>query len=156
MRFRWHTSPKTSYTDESQKQKINMKTFFLTILTLALLSCGHTVIKNDARIHFENKKHDFGKLSLKKEAQTSFQFTNSGSTPLVIFDVMTSCGCTVPEWTKSPVNPGDIGDIKIIYDADFPGAFHKTITVYYNGEASPETLSINGQVEYSKNLEIGD
>ena len=84
-----------------------MKTIFLTTLTLLLLSCSHTVIKNDALIHFESKKHDFGKLSLKKEAQISFQFTNPGNTPLVIFDVKTSCGCTVPEWTKNPVNPGD-------------------------------------------------
>jgi hypothetical protein len=135
---------------------VYMKLFPTVILALVILSCSHGIIKNDALIHFENKEHDFGKLSLKKEAQTSFQFTNPGNTPLVIFDVKTSCGCTVPEWTKNPVNPGNKGVIKIKYDSEFPGAFHKTITVYYNGEASPETLSVRGQVEYQQDLEPMD
>jgi hypothetical protein len=132
---------------------VYMKLFPTVILALVILSCSHGIIKNDALIHFENKEHDFGKLSLKKEAQITFQFTNPGNTPLVIFDVKTSCGCTVPDWTKNPVNPGGHGEIKIKYDAESPGAFHKTITVYFNGEASPETLSVKGQVEYPKNLE---
>jgi hypothetical protein len=126
----------------------------LAVLILILAcSCTTTVTINDAVIGFFKADQDFGSIPYKKEASYSFQFSNPGETPLLILDVKTSCGCTVPEWTKKPVKPGGAGEIKIKYDADFPGVFHKTIKVYYNGKDSPKDLSIKGEVAYPDDLE---
>ncbi len=124
----------------------------LVFLVIAV-SCSPTEIMRDAEINVSSKEHNFNSLPYKKEAEYSFQFTNPGKTPLLIFDVKTSCGCTVPEWTKKPIKPGKSGEIKIKYDAAFPGVFHKEILVYYNGQDSPVKLSIKGQVEYPDDLE---
>jgi hypothetical protein len=79
-------------------------------------------------------------------------FSNTGDTPLVIQNVKTSCGCTVPEWPQKPVNPGNSGEIKINYDTSHPGMFNKTITVFYNGQESPQVLNIKGKVASSEEL----
>lgn len=130
-----------------------MKYFALTILVITLMSCSSTPPQNNAVVGFESLEHNFNSLPYKKEAEYNFQFTNPGKTPLVIFDVKTSCGCTIPDWTKKPINPGKNGEIKIKYDAAFPGVFHKTITIYYNGVGSPDTLTIKGEVDYPDYLE---
>lgn len=123
------------------------------ILVLLVCACTTAVMTNDAVIDFSKAEQDFGSIPYQKEASCSFQFSNPGETPLLILDVKTSCGCTVPEWTKKPVKPGSSGKIKIKYDADFPGVFHKTIKVYYNGKDSPKELSIKGEVAYPDDLE---
>lgn len=128
------------------------------ILSIMLISmscaCSTTVIRNDASIGFAIKKHDFGKILLKKEAVCTFEFSNNGKTALVIYDVKTSCGCTVPEWTRKPILPGGKGWLKIKYDAAFPGVFHKTVEVTFNGPGSPANLEIVGEVEYPVNSEL--
>ncbi len=73
---------------------------------------------------------------------------------LIINDVKTSCGCTVPEWSKEPIRPGRKGQITIKYDADFPGVFHKTVEVFYNGVDSPYMLGIKGEVEYPEDNQL--
>jgi hypothetical protein len=123
-----------------------MNNKLLLIVTLACFSCTGKVIRNDASIRFMEQKHDFGKISLKKGAVYSFEFSNSGKSFLVIYDVKTSCGCTVPEWVKEPLRPGGKRELKIKYDASYPGVFHKTIEVYYNGTDSPAKLEIEGEV----------
>jgi len=67
---------------------------------------------------------------------------------LIINEVKTSCGCTVPEWPKTPIRRGEKGLIKIKYDASSPGVFHKYVEVFYNGSGSPDSLEIKGEVEY--------
>jgi len=122
---------------------------YLTILLLIFLyGCAAPVARNDASVSFSNERHDFGKIAFMKEAVYSFEFTNPGKTMLMIYDVKTSCGCTVPEWPKEPIRPGRRGQITIKYDAAYPGAFHKTVEVIYNGLESPFSLEIKGEVEY--------
>ena len=123
------------------------------ILLLVVCACTTAVTTNDAFIGFSKAEQDFGSIPYKKEASYSFQFTNPGETPLLILDVKTSCGCTVPEWTKKPIKPSGKGEVKIKYDANFPGVFHKTIKVYYNGKDSPKELNIKGEVAYPDDLE---
>lgn len=113
-----------------------------------LIACSSEVMRNDASIEFVEKQYDFGTIALKKDASYSFEFTNTGKTPLLISDVKTSCGCTVPKWSKKPILPGQTGLIKVNYDAAFPGVFHKTISVFYNGVNSPVELKIKGEVDY--------
>lgn len=129
-----------------------MRIKLLTFSLFIFISCVSTPARNDAAIHFIGEEYDFGTLPYKKESDHIFKFTNPGKTPLIITSVETSCGCTAADWTKEPVKPGKSGQITVKYDAAFPGAFQKTITVHYNGEDSPVVLKIGGQVEYPKNL----
>lgn len=124
-----------------------------SILFVLLCACAETVTRNDASIHFDENKHDFGTISFKKEAIYTFEFSNPGKTMLLINDVKTSCGCTVPEWAKEPIRPGQKGQIKIKYDAAFPGVFHKTAEVFFNGPDSPANLEIKGEVEYPEDID---
>ena len=125
-----------------------MNKYCSILFFILLCGCSANVIRNDAFISFSKDKHDFGKIPYKKEATFSFSFSNSGKTMLIINNVKTSCGCTIPEWSKEPIRPGKKGQITIKYDAAFPGVFHKTVEVYYNGSDSPSILMIKGEVEY--------
>ena len=118
-------------------------------LTSACKSDNHTS-QNHAQIQFNKALHDFGTVAFNTEVSHDFVFTNPGNERLMIQDIQTSCGCTVPEWPTKPIKKGDKESIHIVVDADFPGAFRKTITVYYNGENSPDTLFIHGEVERTK------
>lgn len=125
-----------------------MNKLFSALLLFLLCACSSTVARNDASVSFNTDKHDFGTILYKKEVAYSFEFSNSGKTMLIINDVKTSCGCTVPEWPKSPISPGRKGQITIKYDAAFSGVFHKTVEVFYNGAGSPYSLEIKGEVKY--------
>ncbi|MDR1666960.1 MAG: DUF1573 domain-containing protein [Bacteroidales bacterium] len=99
-------------------------------------------------ITFDKTTHDFGKVNeMDGEAIHDFTFRNDGTSPLIIKNVTTTCGCTTPEWTKQPVAPGKSGLIKVSYDVKGrPGAIDKTITVLSNGKPEAAYLRITGEV----------
>lgn len=121
-------------------------------LIATLVACSNAIQQKKAQIAFPNTELDLGKLEYEHPKTVSFDVINPGETPLVIFDVKTSCGCTVPSWDKKPIKPGKQGSIEVTYDSDFPGRFKKTIAVFYNGVNSPDTLVISGNVEYPEEL----
>ena len=108
------------------------------------------VSAQQAQIKFDKTTHDFGTFS---EAQPvkecTFTFTNTGTAPLVINQAVASCGCTVPEYTKTPIKPGEKGDLKVTYNGTgkFPGHFKKSITVITNGVVEKTRLYIEGDME---------
>ena len=123
----------------------------LLLMTL-LLVCGITMAtaQKQAEIKFEKTTHDFGTFSEKSPVVTcTFTFSNVGEKPLVINQAMASCGCTVPEYTKNPVKPGEKGEIKVTYNGTgkFPGHFKKSITVITNGVVEKSRLYIEGNME---------
>ena len=118
-----------------------------TIIAVVVAGCVSSVVKSDTMIEFENGEFYFGDLELNGDGICSFSFTNTGKAPLVISRVETLCGCTVPKWPEKPIKPGKGGEIKIAYDTSHPGVFHRWITVHYNGQESPEILSIAGNVK---------
>jgi hypothetical protein len=125
---------------------------FICILGILSSACSNEqALPKNASILFEKTKHDFGEIPEKKEARTVFNFENTSEHPLVIKDVKTSCGCAAPEWPKEIVLPSKKGTITVTYDAEYPGRFNKTITVFYNGQDSPKQLTIKGQVPYPNN-----
>ncbi len=121
-----------------------MKRLFL-IISLASLSY---ILFSQPAMKLSGTEHDFGKF--KEEAgKQKFDFTvmNTGNQPLVIQNISASCGCTLPEWTKSPIPPNGTGKITAIYDpANRPGSFNKTLTVYTNGKPEVAVLVIKGEV----------
>ncbi|MDE5987211.1 MAG: DUF1573 domain-containing protein [Prevotella sp.] len=127
-----------------------MKKIFFTLLMM--LVCVMTA-SAQAKIKFEKTVHNFGQFSEADAKQScAFTFTNAGDKPLVINQAVASCGCTVPTYTKTPVLPGEKGELKIMYNGAgrFPGHFKKTITVRTNGTPEVVRLYIEGDMTETK------
>ena len=88
--------------------------------------------------------YDFGTFPMSERQECIFRITNTGSSLLMVQDVVTSCGCTKVEYDKRPVPPGQSMDLKVIYEAEESGRFTKVVTVYSNAETSPVRLRIKG------------
>ncbi len=96
-----------------------------------------------ARIQFKELRYDFGDIKQGDKVSHTFEFTNSGNTPLVISEVKTTCGCTAPYWPREPIQPGASDKIEISFNsAGKSGKQHKVITVISNAATSPDKLSI--------------
>ena len=87
---------------------------------------------------------DFGRFPKEEKQKRSFILTNAGKGLLVIQDIVTSCGCTMVEYSKEPVRPGGTLEVKVIYEAEQAEHFDKTVTVYCNAEDSPLRLTVKG------------
>ena len=126
-----------------------MKKLFILILTISLTT-GVALNAQQAKSKMQllETEHDFGKFKEEAGRQTyEFVVTNTGTDPLVIQNISASCGCTTPEWTRSPIPAGGKGKITAIYDPqNRPGAFNKTLTVYTNANPSTAVLTIKGEV----------
>ena len=120
------------------------------ILALTMLVAMVTSASAQAEIKFEKVVHNFGTFEETSPVQkATFTFTNVGNKPLVINQAIASCGCTVPSYTKTPIKPGEKGEIKVTYNGKgaFPGHFKKTITVRTNGVTELTRLYIEGVME---------
>lgn len=131
---------------------INMKK--LIFMTMMLV-CGITMAsaQKQAEIKFDKTTHDFGTFSSKNPVVScTFTFTNVGEKDLVINQAMASCGCTIPEYTRKPVKPGEKGELKVTYNGTgkWPGHFKKNITVMTNGAVEKTRLYIEGNMEEAK------
>jgi len=105
----------------------------------------------NAVIKFDSTEFTFGKLEINENATCSFSFINKGDSPLLIYRVETTCGCTVPEWPEKPLPEGSKNEIIVWYDTSRPEVFSKSIFVHYNGQDSPVKLVIKGEVVIGSN-----
>ncbi len=119
----------------------------LTSLFSLLLACT-TLLAQKPILTFETDSHDFGDIQEKDGKVTYvFNYTNTGASPLVLSQVQASCGCTTPEWTRTPVRPNEKGNIKVTFDPTArPGKFSKTITIQSNAQQPVKTIRIMGNV----------
>ena len=127
------------------------KIILMTLMLLAGMTSA--MAQRQAEIKFDRVIHNFGTFSEKSPVvSTVFTFENIGETPLVINQAVASCGCTVPEYTKTPVAPGEKGEIKVTYNGTgkFPGHFKKSITVRTNGVVEMVRLYIEGDMSAEK------
>jgi hypothetical protein len=99
-----------------------------------------------AKIEFKSEVIDYGEIDKGSDGVRVFEFTNTGNVPLVITDVTSSCGCTIPEKPKDPIAPGETGEIKVKYDTQRVGPIRKTITVYSNADEPAKSIKIKGKV----------
>jgi hypothetical protein len=122
----------------------NMKRFFL----FTMLLFGGAAIWAQPVMKISSAEHDFGKFKEEAGSQKyDFVVMNTGNQPLVIQNIVASCGCTTPEWTKGPIPPKGTGKITAIYDPkDRPGPFNKTLSVYTNSKPEIVVLVIKGEV----------
>lgn len=102
-------------------------------------------------IFFTETEHDYGSIPYKGDGECTFTFKNTGKEPLILTNVRSSCGCTIPQWPKEPFKKQKKGTITVKYDTRIVGAFSKSIRVYSNASNSPVVLTIKGKVELPKN-----
>jgi hypothetical protein len=99
-----------------------------------------------AKITFKAEVIDYGEIAKGSDGLRVFEFTNTGDAPLIVSEVKSSCGCTVPEKPKGPVGPGESSVIKVKYDTKRVGPIRKTITVYSNADEPIKSLKIKGKI----------
>jgi hypothetical protein len=104
------------------------------------------------KLTFEKMEHDFGKIIQGEMVKYSFRFTNTGYADLLISKVSTSCGCTVGNFPKNPIPPGESGLIEVIFDSRGRKGFqNKTITVLSNTSPNKTMLRIKSNVTLPEN-----
>lgn len=95
-------------------------------------------------VSLESTVLSMGDFAWQEERQGIFRLKNTGEKPLVIQDVITSCGCLTVDYPQEPVMPGKEAVLRVTYKADSPGYFNKVMTVYCNTEDAPIKLWVSG------------
>ncbi len=119
------------------------------LVAVAATRTGMVDPDNYADIKFDTLTINLGRFHASDGKQTcTFTFTNVGNAPLVINQANTTCGCTVAQYTKTPVQPGESGTIDVSYNGKgkMPGHFKKTITVRSNAKKEMTRLTIEGDM----------
>lgn len=124
----------------------------ITILCIGLISFSVNAQEKVAKIEFKTNVIDYGTIEKGADGLRIFEFTNTGEAPLIITKVKSTCGCTVPSWSKEPIMPGKSGEIQVKYDTNRVNPIRKTITVTSNADTPNVALKIKGLVvDSSKN-----
>lgn len=134
----------------NHSKKLNALT---QILTLSLVFFASTLIAQPKATNidvgvlaFDEETIDYGTIAQHEDGVRTFKFKNRGRAPIVISKVKTTCGCTVPTYSKAPILPGESGSIDIKYDTKRLGAFTKTITVMSNASEGVKKIKIKGNI----------
>jgi len=130
-------------------KKISMFFSLLLFLALGLTTSVKAQESGDvaSSMKWSATTFDFGKIPQGKPVTTEFEFTNSSMVPLIINEVQSSCGCTVPSYPKEPILPGKTGSIVVTFNAAATGPFSKSILVKTNATEGYASLVIKGEVE---------
>ena len=103
-------------------------------------------------ISFDKTLHDFGDITNGTPVETIFSYTNSGRSPLVVTDIKSTCGCTVPQgWSKSPLMPGESSQFSVKFNGKGANKVSKTITLTTNTENGREQVRITAFVKPDPN-----
>lgn len=110
---------------------------------------------NAAKILFTQEIIDLGTFMQYDDpsSKCEFIFTNDGKEPLIISKAKGSCGCTVPEWPKEPILPGETGVIKVNYDEKRVGQFNKSVTITSNAQNATQIIKIKGKILAAEKVE---
>lgn len=120
------------------------KLIAITVFVLAGFATAQA--QKTAKMEFKSETIDYGEIKKGSDGVRVFEFTNTGDAPLVIEDVKSSCGCTVPTKPEKPILPGETGKIEVKYDTNRVGPIRKTVTVYSNSDEPVKALKIKGTV----------
>lgn len=116
-------------------------------LFVGLLGFSLTAQDVAAKIEFKTETVDYGEITKGADGIRVFEFTNTGKAPLIISDVRSSCGCTIPKKPDAPIMPGKTGEIQVKYDTNRVGPIRKAITVISNADTPTKVLKIKGEVK---------
>ncbi len=101
-------------------------------------------------VGYETTICDLGEFTTKESREAVFSLKNTGTQPLLIADVVTSCGCATPQYDKKPVKPGETMKITVEMKIKEEGYFEKTISVYCNTQNSPIQFKVKGMIANEK------
>tara|TARA_R100000306_G_C4326870_1_gene118126 strand:- start:143 stop:538 length:396 start_codon:yes stop_codon:yes gene_type:complete len=116
------------------------------LAVVALIAFVGFAANAQAKFQFKTETIDYGTIAKGSDGVRVFEFTNVGDQPLVVTDVKSSCGCTVPKKPEAPVAAGASSSIEVKYDTNRPGPIRKTVTVYSNADEPVKVLKIKGEV----------
>ncbi len=133
-----------------------MKKFFpyiIILLTLVQFSAGSLVGQtpdptDGPKIKFDKEIHDYGDVYMYGDGNCIFKYTNTGTEPLLLNNVKAGCGCTVPDWSREPLMPGETASIKVRYTTlNRPHKIYRSIVVTSNAVNKPSViLKLKGNV----------
>lgn len=119
---------------------------FLMLLFVGVLGFAVQAQEKTAKIEFKQQVIDYGEIAKGSDGVRVFEFTNTGNVPLVISNVRSSCGCTIPKKPEDPIAPGETGVIEVKYDTNRVGPIRKTVTVQSNADTPTVAVKIKGKV----------
>jgi hypothetical protein len=126
------------------KNKLYLLPLFL--VGLFLMSFSYFQI-GGAQIEFKKEVHDYGTIKYGGNGVCTFEFTNTGTAPLIITKATAPCNCTVPDYPKEPIPPGGKGVITVKYNTKIAGPITKSITILSNAVNDPsKIIRIKGNV----------
>ena len=108
---------------------------------------------NAQEFKFEEEVINYGKVDKGSDCARVFVFKNIGDQPLIIKNIQSSCGCTVPKKPEEPIMPGKTGEIKVSYDTKRVGGFSKAITIFSNAKNARKVIKIKGIVNKAISLQ---
>jgi len=122
----------------------------VSLLMIFTSGCGNApeeqAREKGVEMFFTETVHDYGEIAEKSEGVWIFTYKNLGEEAIVINRVRSTCGCTVPKWTRAPVGPGNTGTVSVKYNTAIKGTFLKSLYVYSSAANSPVKLQIKGKV----------
>ena len=99
-------------------------------------------------MEFEEEIFDFGTIAQGEKVNFVYKFTNTGDADLIISSAKGSCGCTVPDWPKKPIAPGEVSEIKVVFNSDGKsGNQHKDVSINANTQPALNKIAFKGIVE---------
>jgi outer membrane biosynthesis protein TonB len=163
-------------------KSIKLLSFFALVLALSLVACKGDSSTDSAReslnttpaattavnpnapatpavpagpltkVSFAESTHDYGTIMEGEKAEYTYVFTNTGDEPLIISNAKGSCGCTVPDWPREPIAPGEKGEVKVVFDSKGKGKVggnpqSKRVTITANTDPANTYLTIKGIVD---------
>lgn len=134
----------------------NISRILFVLVAFSFAACKQKATPNNSAvsaenapvIKFEKEMYAFGKITEGEKVHYDFKFTNTGKSPLIITSATATCGCTIPEPPKEPINPGKQGVIKVIFDSKGKlGLNDKVITINSNANPPQSMVHLVGEVE---------
>jgi len=90
--------------------------------------------------------YEMGRVYAGSSAVFILYLKNTRKSPVLINEVRSFCGCTIPDYTAEPVLPGESSRIKVTFIADHLGIFDKAVRVYLKDREIPVELRLRGEV----------
>jgi uncharacterized membrane protein len=111
------------------------------------------VATNFAEMTFDKTSHDFGTINDGQAQETMFSYTNTGDTPLVVTDIKSTCGCTVPQgWSRQPLSPGESSQFTVKFNGKGANKVSKTVTVTANTKKGRESVRISAFINNPRSV----
>lgn len=126
---------------------LKVRELYLSIVSSNKIRQGNDIREAITKVNMEENTIFLGHFDYQQEQKVIFTIKNIGDKPLAIEGVDTSCGCISVEYSKEPVRPGMDLNLSVIYKAEHPEHFSKTVTVHCNSESSPIILTVSGNAQ---------